>query len=1172
VAGRAEITACFIVRGDPLLERAVASIRPHVTEVAIACTSPEPEDQERARALADRFTVCLEANDEEGQIIDFSVARSASFRIATSAACLWLDSDDEIVGGEHLAELLAMSPEGRPSVWAMPYEYEHDEKGRCVALVQRERLVCPRHAFEWQEPVHEGLVPLDPNVAVGRVDPGRPDSIVVVHRRPGSRAAATARNLRILKRDVERRPEHARSRFYLAMAHFDAGDHDAAAHTFPEALEFELHPDERTIACLRMASVQHDAGDLDGALEWAMLALKTRQWGEVYFTIARIEAAMAKEGGTGALTHWASSAHYARVGLSTPATSTAMWINPHDRAFHAPSALSEALGKIGDFEGALAACETALAAAPGDRAATGNRLLYRAGLAAKTAAKAAETLGEVRSDVTNLLARGVIGRDTADTVRSVIGRESGESVLGLDIAFACGVAVEPWDPRLIEKRGMGGSETAVVEVAKRLAAKGHRVRVYCNCGAEGLYDGVRYLAAERLPRAEPADVLVAWRNADGLEIMRGRVRWLWVHDVGVGGSTDPWRMHRTDRVLGLSSWHVRALAAQGIPTEKIHQTRNGIDHARFKGPPVPRVATRAVFSSAPTRGLEELCNLWPTVRMAVPEATLDCYYGFDSWEASCRANDDGEGLERIARLRALVEATDGVTMRGRVSPRDLAKAMSGAGVWVHPAWDNGAGGKFYETSCLGLVEAQAAGCRVVAAAHGAIPEAAFKASLVDYGDASLPSREDWSEFASAIVEAMQAPEEDGGREAIADAVSHLSWDSVAEQWEAWMASDIEAKNADDRAMVESIKASRPQKLKLQIILSPDGSGRQLLDPTDPSGGRAGGGGKAGFLGLTRAMGRLGTYDVTALSTFKDRFHVIDGVTYLGLDELAPPADVVIAYYDVRVLSQVMGPLRVGMHHTLAPYNAWPFIDVNTAPSEYALEYCRRLRPRATWRVVPNAVEGLEGVVWKPVPGRVLHHTSPDRGLYNLLERWGEIRARVPHATLHVAGNPGDMAKAYQQPSLKGSIEYDMAIRLEAGMATAKEIGGVRFLGSLPRVDLLEEIASAACFASAFEMLIPSETWSITIHECCEVGVPCVIAPADALRSLWEDVVECGPDIADDRGEFVDSVVRMLTDEKAAREVSTRQKAHVAQFSFDRTAQAMDSAIREALDARKGRAA
>jgi glycosyltransferase involved in cell wall biosynthesis len=227
-----------------------------------------------------------------------------------------------------------------------------------------------------------------------------------------------------------------------------------------------------------------------------------------------------------------------------------------------------------------------------------------------------------------------------------------------------------------------------------------------------------------------------------------------------------------------------------------------------------------------------------------------------------------------------------------------------------------------------------------------------------------------------------------------------------------------------------------------------------------------------------------------------------------------------------------------------------------------------MRPRANWEVLPNAVEGLDHLRWEPIPGRIIHHTSPDRGLYHLLERWGEIRQRVPNATLHVGGDPQSIVDANSGLFLRDSLSGEMARRLTDGMKSAKEVGGVRFLGALPRAELLEEIRHASIFAAPFEMMIPSETWSISVHECCEIGVPVVMAPADALRSLWEGVCVVTSDIGVDRGGFVDAVVDVLNEPARARAVSERQKRHVQQFSFDRMARELDVVIAAGLALRK----
>jgi glycosyltransferase involved in cell wall biosynthesis len=78
----------------------------------------------------------------------------------------------------------------------------------------------------------------------------------------------------------------------------------------------------------------------------------------------------------------------------------------------------------------------------------------------------------------------------------------------------------------------------------------------------------------------------------------------------------------------------------------------------------------------------------------------------------------------------------------------------------------------------------------------------------------------------------------------------------------------------------------------------------------------------------------------------------------------------------------------------------------------------------------------------------------------------------------------------------------------------------------------------------------------------------VIAPADALRSLWSGVVEMTPDIQDDKGEFVDAVVRILTNPEAAEYVRKRQREHVARFSFDRMAKSVDGWVDDWMAKRK----
>ena len=324
----------------------------------------------------------------------------------------------------------------------------------------------------------------------------------------------------------------------------------------------------------------------------------------------------------------------------------------------------------------------------------------------------------------------------------------------LDIVFACGDAWQAWNPLVHREQGIGGSETMVVEMAKRLARAGHRVRVYTSTGkdGEGIFDGVEYRQSAHLELAGSCDVLVAWRNAWLLEApVEAKARLLWVHDIWAGGPTHS-RLLRADRVLGLSAWHRDFLIQHhNLPPEQVAQTRNGIDLTRFDQQ-VERNPHKVVYSSSPDRALPVLLKVWPEIRARVPDATLDVFYGFFNWRKIAEAQgaqDQLRGIEHLeARLRELVP--HGVTMHGKVDQATLAREFLSAGVWASPHW-------FQETSCLTAMEAQAAGLRCVTSSIAALNETVGR----DYGvliDGDWLSPEYQAQFVDEVVRALTAPE------------------------------------------------------------------------------------------------------------------------------------------------------------------------------------------------------------------------------------------------------------------------------------------------------------------------------------------------------------------------------------------------------------------------------
>jgi glycosyltransferase involved in cell wall biosynthesis/predicted protein tyrosine phosphatase len=379
------------------------------------------------------------------------------------------------------------------------------------------------------------------------------------------------------------------------------------------------------------------------------------------------------------------------------------------------------------------------------------------------------------------------------------------------------------------------------------------------------------------------------------------------------------------------------------------------------------------------------------------------------------------------------------------------------------------------------------------------------------------------------------------------------------------------------------RSSRP--VSVHLALTRDAASYQTIDIDRLDDDQYGGGSRAGFLGLSRALARRG-YEVKAFSSFARNAHR-DGVDYLTIDQIRAHGepDVLFAYFDMSILQNRSGMLRIGSHHSFRPFPDYntDWIDVHTMPSRYAVEYAEKwIDPWRPWYELPNAVE-IEGD-WTPIYGRVVHHASPSRGLHLLLEMWPAIRQRVPDATLHLMGTFEQFMN-----SVKNGEQGRRAEAIRHGLRTAGAAGGVVPLGALPRSTLVRELAHASCFAFPASAPYPTETFSNSVLECCTLGVPVVMTPIDAMRPIYEGSVLMTPNIdldpttglildASERArrkeQFVTVVTQVLTDPSTARQWSSRQKVLAAKYSFDRTAAALSDIIERHLPRRQegGRAA
>lgn len=132
---------------------------------------------------------------------------------------------------------------------------------------------------------------------------------------------------------------------------------------------------------------------------------------------------------------------------------------------------------------------------------------------------------------------------------------------------------EKWSPLSLQK-GIGGSETAVIELAKRWAKDGWKVTVYGDPKEmEGEYDGVKYLPWYKFNPKDKFNIFIGWRDLGVLPNISAKKKYLDMHDVF-------WQNRYLDQVQHLDKMFVKSQyhrnLAPKLPREKMKVISNGI--------------------------------------------------------------------------------------------------------------------------------------------------------------------------------------------------------------------------------------------------------------------------------------------------------------------------------------------------------------------------------------------------------------------------------------------------------------------------------------------------------------------------------------------------------------------------------------------------------------------
>ena len=286
----------------------------------------------------------------------------------------------------------------------------------------------------------------------------------------------------------------------------------------------------------------------------------------------------------------------------------------------------------------------------------------------------------------------------------------------MNFTFFAHPTFEPWSYESPFTTGIGGSETSQIEMAQRLAARGHKVVSYAPTPFEDARNrnGVCWIRCDKADWTDDETIWVIYRCPEALDYIPPNVpAWLVCQDVDYPTLT-PARAARCTRIIALCEEHAKYLrkmhpdaadkvcvSSNGIRPELVKQT---LFHAKHSG--VVRNPKRIMYASSPDRGLWILLYIFERVREIVPDAELHVFYGFQNLEKMIARDPLVSCADHVREVQKLLQQP-GVTHHGRVPQQELAAEWVKSGVWCYPSmWP--------ETSCITSMDAQAYGAVPIA--------------------------------------------------------------------------------------------------------------------------------------------------------------------------------------------------------------------------------------------------------------------------------------------------------------------------------------------------------------------------------------------------------------------------------------------------------------------------
>lgn len=667
---------------------------------------------------------------------DFSKARNFSFSKATSDYVAWMDLDDCLENKEAFLMWKRHAMQ-HADMFLATYHYTSDKDGKPVISFVRERVFKRSIEPVWQYPIHEGII-MKPGTKMDQVV-----SWSVKHMRDAEDMLQDkSRNIKILQNLKDQGKLDTRLEFYYAKELFEAGKPNEALIEFEKVIaKSDLEPHDRLLSYQYGSFSAQSLGDMikdeareqkhfwyDKAIELALDGVKKEPMRAEFYVCAG-DAFIKK----GDLAHALPMYSAAKNCLN---------LTGHGNVSGPIFSFADNYGKIPTLQMA--------------------KIFFNMGRLDDAEGEAKECFDKYDHPEAKQLLEHIAKTKPLCKI-------DGDQEQTEDIVFTCPPhQAYPFDEEIYKTKGMGGSETALIEMAKWLKIKtGRRVIVFnkkeheitADSGVEYKKDGIG--VGEYFSKYKPK-VHIAWRH--NIRLTKAPT-YLWCHDL-ITGTCD--LVQNFDKMMCLTEFHKQyVIGKQGIEPSKIWLTRNGISPEKFHFDRPEKNPNKLCFMSSPDRGLDGAMLICDEVRKTLPDVTLEVFYGLD--------NLYKYGLSEMAdKLKAMMSERPWVKYHGFVEQSEMYRRVSDCVVLCHPA-------TFIESFCITALEMLALGIFPVTRSLGALANTLAEAEKNQQAvllDHAAETPEEIKNYADKIIEVIR---DQRWSNVSLDLTKH-SWNAVADEW------------------------------------------------------------------------------------------------------------------------------------------------------------------------------------------------------------------------------------------------------------------------------------------------------------------------------------------------------------------------------------------------------